>query len=88
MAAALAELRAVTSRAQNACGSLEIDGALDQVKNLERELDEVKKTAARGELYPLPGESVSLFNNYIQEIFDLLHVKFIEIILWNYLDLI
>ena len=59
LAAALAELRAASSTAQDACRSLEIEGALDQVLSLERELLEIKKTAASGKLVPLPGETVS-----------------------------
>ena len=59
LAAALAELRAASSKAQEACGSLEIEGALDQVKSHERELEEIRKTAAAGRLVPLPGETVS-----------------------------
>lgn len=58
LGAALAELRAASSKAQEACGSLEIDGAMDQVKSHERELLEIKKTAAAGRLVPLPGETV------------------------------
>ena len=59
MSAALAELRAATAKAQEACGTLEIDGALDQVRLLGRELEEIKRTAASGGLVPLPGETVS-----------------------------
>ncbi len=60
MAYALAELRAASAKAQESCGALEIDGALDQVRYLEKELEQAKKMAINGELRPLPGESVSL----------------------------
>ena len=59
LAAALAELLTATTRAQEACGSLEIDGALYKVRQLERDLEEVRKTARGGNLMPLPGETVS-----------------------------
>ncbi len=64
MAAALAELRAACSKAHEACGTLEIDGALDQVHSLERELEEIKRTAAAGKLFPLPGETVRRAQKY------------------------
>ena len=59
LAAALAELLTATTKAQEACGSLEIDGALFKVRKLEKDLEEVRKTAHRGNLVPLPGETVS-----------------------------
>ena len=59
LSAALQELRAAASKAQDACGSQEIDGALDQVRALEKELEEIKRTAQAGRLMPLPGETVS-----------------------------
>ena len=59
LAAALAELLTATTRAQEACGSLEIDGALYKVRQLEKDLEEVRKTARSGNLVPLPGETVS-----------------------------
>ncbi|KAI0230740.1 Talin-1 [Lamellibrachia satsuma] len=57
LAAALAELLTATTKAQEACGSLEIDGALFKVRKLEKDLEEVRKTAHRGNLVPLPGET-------------------------------
>ncbi|CAH1788698.1 unnamed protein product [Owenia fusiformis] len=57
MASALSELRGALNNAQDACVSLEIDGALDQIENLEKELDEVKRGANAGNLKPLPGET-------------------------------
>ena len=59
MATALAELRAATTKAQEACGTLEIDGALDQVRAMSKALEEIKHAAASGSLVPLPGETVS-----------------------------
>jgi len=61
MAAALAELRASTTKAQEACGTLEIDGALDQVRAMSKVLEEIKHAAASGSLVPLPGETVSVY---------------------------
>ena len=46
-------------QAQEACGVLEIDGALDQIYKLDTELVEVRRSANEGQLRPLPGETVS-----------------------------
>ena len=51
------ELRAAAEKAKETCGSLEIDGAIDQVHTLRRELEEIRKTATMGRLVPLPGET-------------------------------
>jgi talin len=59
LASALMELRSALSKAQEACGSLEIDGALDQVHSLERDIDMIRVSARNGQLAPLPGETVS-----------------------------
>ena len=59
LSAALGELRTAADKAQEACGSLEIDGALDQLHALENELEAIKRAAVTGQLMPLPGESVS-----------------------------
>lgn len=61
LATALTELRSALSKAQEACGSLEIDGALDQVHALERDLELIRTTAQNGQLVPLPGEDVSCY---------------------------
>ncbi len=53
----LQELRAAAEKAQEACGSLEIDGAIDHVHQLRRELEEARKAARMGGLVPLPGET-------------------------------
>ena len=47
------------SQAQEACGALEIDNALDMIKALEDELNQIKLTANDGKLLPLPGETVN-----------------------------
>lgn len=60
MAAALAELRAAATKAHEACGSLEVDGAIDQIHDMEKELLEIRSAAQSGRLLPLPGETVSL----------------------------
>ena len=49
----------VSYQAAEACGSLEIDNALETVRNLEKELESIKKTAEDGTLRTLPGENVS-----------------------------
>ncbi|XP_071498741.1 talin-1-like [Diadema antillarum] len=55
--AALAELKSVASKAQEACGAMEIDNALEMIHSLEDELDQVKRNAQQGNLHPLPGET-------------------------------
>ncbi|XP_077996572.1 talin-1-like isoform X2 [Glandiceps talaboti] len=57
MAIALAELRAAAGKAHEACGSLEIDSALDTIRGLDHELGQIKETAKQGNLLPLPGET-------------------------------
>ncbi|XP_039224922.1 talin-1 isoform X4 [Crotalus tigris] len=58
LAAALAELRTATQKAQEACGPLEIDSALSLVQSLEKDLQEAKAAARDGKLKPLPGETM------------------------------
>ncbi|XP_013386332.1 talin-1 isoform X1 [Lingula anatina] len=58
MSAALAELRTAAAKAQEACGTLEIDGALAHINDLERELEEIEQTCQAGKLLPLPGETM------------------------------
>jgi hypothetical protein len=41
------------------CGSFEAEAMIDSIKQLDRELSEVKKAALSNTLKPLPGESVS-----------------------------
>ncbi|KAL5020158.1 hypothetical protein ScPMuIL_003050 [Solemya velum] len=57
MSAALAELRSSATKAQEVCSSLEIDSALAQLDELERELEAVRRSAEEGNLRPLPGET-------------------------------
>ena len=57
-AMALAALRTATSKAFEMCGSLEIDSAIDTVRNLSLEMGEAKMEAQTGQLLPLPGETV------------------------------
>lgn len=54
---ALADLRSSMGKAQEACGSLEIDSALDAIHGLTDDLDDLKKAAEMGTLRPLPGET-------------------------------
>ena len=43
-----------------ACGGMQIEGAMEQVKGLEAELVDTRRSAAQGTLVPLPGETVSI----------------------------
>ncbi|KAF7701326.1 hypothetical protein HF521_002491 [Silurus meridionalis] len=58
LANALAELRTAVQKAQEACGPLEIDNALNAVRGLEKDMQEAKVAAAEGKLRPLPGETL------------------------------
>ncbi|GCB73134.1 hypothetical protein scyTo_0006641 [Scyliorhinus torazame] len=58
LANTLQELRAAAQKAQDACGPLEIDSALNQIRTLEKDLKEAKANAAEGKLRPLPGETL------------------------------
>uniref|UniRef100_UPI00358E49C6 talin-2-like n=1 Tax=Myxine glutinosa TaxID=7769 RepID=UPI00358E49C6 len=58
LASCLAELRTATQKAQESCGPLEIDSAMDMVRSLDVELQEAKKAASEGKLLPLPGETL------------------------------
>lgn len=40
------------------CGSLEIDSAVDLIKNLAKELQDAKVEASQGKLRPLPGQTL------------------------------
>ncbi|BFZ14072.1 hypothetical protein BsWGS_17114 [Bradybaena similaris] len=57
MSNAIAELRSAASRAQEACTSLEIDSALDQLADLDQDLTDIKHAALTGRLTRLPGET-------------------------------
>lgn len=46
-------------QAAEACGTLEIDSALDTVGSLGRDLEAYEKSAEDGKLLPLPGDTVS-----------------------------
>ncbi|CAH2297437.1 talin-1 isoform X2 [Pelobates cultripes] len=58
LASALAELRTAAQKAQDACGPLEIDSALNLIRSLEQDLQEAKAAAREGKLKPLPGETL------------------------------
>uniref|UniRef100_M3ZZJ2 Talin 1 n=1 Tax=Xiphophorus maculatus TaxID=8083 RepID=M3ZZJ2_XIPMA len=58
LASALAELRTASQKAQDACGQLEIDNALNMVKDLEKNIQDAKASAQAGKLKPLPGETL------------------------------
>ncbi|KAL8568329.1 hypothetical protein ACOMHN_040902 [Nucella lapillus] len=57
MSAAVVELRTSALKAQEACGSLELESAIDQLGGLDRELDDTKQSALSGRLCPLPRET-------------------------------
>ncbi|XP_068221988.1 talin-2 isoform X2 [Palaemon carinicauda] len=54
---ALVDLRSAIGKAQEACGSLEIDSALDAIQSLSDDLSDLKKAADMGTIRPLPGET-------------------------------
>ncbi|XP_052693611.1 talin-2-like [Crassostrea angulata] len=58
MTTALAELRTASGKAEEMCISLEVDAALDQLTELDRELEEYRRATDSGNLVPLPGETV------------------------------
>ncbi|KAM4689922.1 talin-1-like, partial [Rhinophrynus dorsalis] len=58
LASALAELRTAAQKAQEACGPLEIDSALNLIRTLEQDLQEARAAAREGKLQPLPGETM------------------------------
>uniref|UniRef100_T1K2Z5 I/LWEQ domain-containing protein n=2 Tax=Tetranychus urticae TaxID=32264 RepID=T1K2Z5_TETUR len=56
---AISELKVSLTKAQEACyTSFEIENAIEAVKELITEVDANKKAAARGNLKPLPGETI------------------------------
>ncbi|XP_070178806.1 talin-1-like [Littorina saxatilis] len=63
MSSALAELRTAAAKAQEACGFLELESAIDELGSLDRELAEIKQAAASGRLCPLPGETAETAAN-------------------------
>lgn len=66
LGAALGELRAAAGRAREACGaSLELDAAVDTVSTLKEELVQIQQAAEKGQLRPLPGETVELANQQL-----------------------
>ncbi|XP_065832008.1 talin-like [Oscarella lobularis] len=56
-ATCLADLRTAAAKVAEACGSLEVESAIDVVRQLEADLVSVQKTAASGKLLPLPVET-------------------------------
>ncbi|XP_043217689.1 talin-2-like isoform X2 [Amphibalanus amphitrite] len=58
--AALADLQASMARAQEACGSLEVDAALDMIRGLDDELEQFRQAADELQLRPLPGDTPEL----------------------------
>ncbi|XP_071942853.1 talin-1-like isoform X3 [Antedon mediterranea] len=57
MATALNDLRTASTKAQEACGDLEIDSAMDMIRAQEDELKQIKLAAQDLKLLPLPGET-------------------------------
>ncbi|XP_075437214.1 talin-1-like [Ascaphus truei] len=58
LASALAELRTAAQKAQEACGPLEIDSALNLIRSLEQDLQDARAAAREGKLQPLPGDTM------------------------------
>lgn len=56
-ASSLGDLRDAADKAAEACGTLEIDSALDAVSSLGRDLEAYEKSAEEGKLLPLPGDT-------------------------------
>eukprot|EP01137_Pigoraptor_chileana_P018402 Opistho-2@77812 len=54
---ALQDLKDAQAVASDACGSLEIDSAIQAVKQLGRDLGTAREAASAGKLMPLPGET-------------------------------
>lgn len=57
MSTALTELRSALGKAQEVCGNLETDSALDMIKALDAELEAFRKACDAFQLKPLPGET-------------------------------
>lgn len=58
----LADLRSALGKAQEACGrrQQEIDSALEMIRELDRELEDLRKAALTSQLRPLPGDNSDL----------------------------
>uniref|UniRef100_A0A0B7BNT7 I/LWEQ domain-containing protein n=1 Tax=Arion vulgaris TaxID=1028688 RepID=A0A0B7BNT7_9EUPU len=65
MSNAIAELRSAASRAQEASTSLEIDSALDQLRDLDQDLTDIKQAAVTDSLTRLPGETAELCSSQL-----------------------
>lgn len=57
--AIIIELRGAIKKAEDVCGSMELEGAQATVRELELQLAEEKTVAQAGKLAPLPGESAA-----------------------------
>lgn len=58
----LSDLRSALGKAQEQCGrrQQEIDGALEMIRELDRELEDLRKAALTSQLRPLPGDNSDL----------------------------
>lgn len=57
LSAALQELKDALARAEELCGTAELDGVIQQVRDLEKDQQGYRQAAANGTLAPLPGET-------------------------------
>lgn len=64
------ELHVLNLQAAEACGTLEIDSALDTVGSLGRDLEAYEKSAEEGKLLPLPGDTVSCQTTFWTKFFN------------------
>lgn len=62
---ALADLRTAMSKAQEACGSLEMESAIDSIQALNEDLLSLKHSASDGSIRPLPGETAENAAQYL-----------------------
>ncbi|GAB6032133.1 hypothetical protein CHUAL_010792 [Chamberlinius hualienensis] len=57
LSSAVTDLRSALGKAQEICGDLETDSALDTIRSLSAELDDFRRACEAFELKPLPGET-------------------------------
>lgn len=58
LSSAITDLRSALGKAQEICGDLETDSALDTIRSLSAELDDFRRACEAFELKPLPGETL------------------------------
>lgn len=60
LANAISELKNCLAKTQEVCGSFEADAMIESIKQIDKELIEVRKAALAATLRPLPGESLEI----------------------------